>query len=159
MKPQSTVPETIDGKAVRGLVDAKAIKGAVVLGQPGGYAVVVKYGTQARAVAAQRSRRMRLWRNLNTAATYVQSELGVERFEVDMSDLDISAEDRSRPDTAERQRQLHEAAEHDAWFRSEVQQTLNGIEDGTIRLIGEEEWDLIAAEMRRSLQARIDGNH
>jgi len=156
MKTQSTAPETIDGKSVRGLIEGRAIKSALVLGQPGGYAVVIRYGTQARAVAAQRSRRMRLWRNLNTAAAYVQSELGVERFEVDMRALDISAEDRSRPDAAERQRQLREAAEHDAWFRAEVQQTLDGIENGTVRLIPQEEWESIAAEMRRSLQARID---
>lgn len=151
MNVKRTIPETIDGKAVRGLVDAKAIKGAVVLGQPGGYAVVVKYGTQARAIAAQRSRRMRLWRNLNTAATYVQGELGVDRFEVDMSDLDIAAEDRSRPDTAERQRQLREAAEHDAWFRAQVQEAFDAEKAGTNPSISETEWEIIANEMRDSL--------
>lgn len=155
MKPETRIPDIIDGKAVRGLVEAKAIDGAVVLGQPGGFAVVVRYGTQARAVAAQRSRRMRLWRNLNTAAAFVQSELGVERFEVDMRDLNIAAADRSRPDTAERQRQLREAAEHDAWFREQVQEALDGHDNGTNRSISEEEWAIISREMRDNLLARI----
>ncbi|MGE0279085.1 MAG: hypothetical protein AB7P20_00515 [Rhizobiaceae bacterium] len=155
MKPQATVPETIDGKAVRGLVEAKAIKGAVVLGQPGGYAVVVRYGAQARAIAAQRSRRMRLWRNLNTAATFIQNELGVERFEVDMGELDVSATARKRPDTAERQRRLREAAEHDAWFRAQVQEALDGLKDGTNRLIGEDEWEASLAKKVAALEKRI----
>jgi len=157
MKTRSATPETIDGKAVRGLVEARAVKGALLLGQPGGYAVVIRYGTQARAVAAQRSRRMRLWRNLNTAAAYVQNELGVERFEVDMSELDIAAEDRSRPDAAERQRQLREAAEHDAWFRAQVQEALDGLKDGTNRLVPDAEWQQWVAEKRASLQSRIKG--
>lgn len=146
---------TIDGKAVRGLVDAHAVRGAVVVGQPGGFAVVVKYRDQERAIAAQRSRRMRLWRNLNTAAAYVQNELGVERFEVDMSELDIAADNRSRPDAAERQRQLREAAEHDAWFRAQVQEALDGLKDGTNKLIGEAEWKASLAKKIAALEKRI----
>ena len=33
-------PEIIDGKAVQSLVEAQAIRGATVLGQPGGWAVL-----------------------------------------------------------------------------------------------------------------------
>jgi hypothetical protein len=101
------------------------------------------------------SRRMRLWRNLNTAAAYVQNELGVERFEVDMSELDIAADDRSRPDAAERQRQLRGAAEHDAWFRAQVQEALDGLKDGTNKLIGEEEWKASLAKKIAALEKRI----
>ena len=83
MVPSSTLPDTIDGKAVQSLVEAHAIRGATVLGQPGGWAVLVRYGALERAVAAQRARKPRLWRNLATAATFVRDELGVARFEVD----------------------------------------------------------------------------
>jgi hypothetical protein len=145
---------TIDGRLVKGLVEARVVTGAVVRGQAGGFAVVIRYGGQERVVAAQRSGNTRLWRNLNTAAAYVQNELGVERFEVDMRDLDISADDRSRPDTAERQRQLREAAEHDAWFRAQVQETLDGVKDGTVRLIEEEEWEAWFSEKMASLDRR-----
>lgn len=148
---------TIDGRLVKGLVEARAVTGAVVRGQAGGFAVVVRYGHQERTIVAQRSGNTRLWRNLNTAAAYVQNELGVERFEVDMRELDISADDRSRPDTAERQRQLREAAEHDAWFRAQVQEALDGIADGTNRLIDEEEWNAWKSEKRASLLRRARG--
>jgi len=144
-------PEIIDGKAVKSLVDAHAIRGAIILGQPGGFAVLVKYGTNERAIAAQRSRNMRIWRNLNTAAAYVRDELGVPRFEIDMVDHDPAALERKRPDTAKRQRQMHQAAEHDAWFRAEVQKTLEGIAGGTIGLLSEEEhqtrWQKKRAEL------------
>ena len=150
--------ETIDGKAVKNLVGAHALNGAVVFGQPGGFAVLVRYGVNERAVAAQRSRRMRIWRNLNTAAAYVRDELGLARFEIDMTGHDPAAVERKRPDTAERQRQIHEAAEHDAWFRCEVQKALDGIEDGSNAAIHDEEWAARAKAKRADLQRRIVTN-
>ncbi|RWI14082.1 hypothetical protein [Mesorhizobium sp.] len=132
-------PDIIDGKAVKSLVDAQAIQGAVVLGQPGGWAVLVRYGAMERAISAQRARRPRLWRNLNTAAAFVREELGVPRFEVDTADYDPDAVERKRPDQAERLRRQREAAEHDAWFRSEVGKTLDGIAAGTVGLVSDED--------------------
>jgi len=149
------LPDIIDGRAVKSLVDARAIQGAVVLGQPGGFAILVKYGANERAIAAQRSRRMRIWRNLDTAATYVRDELGVPRFEIDMAEHDPDANVRRRPDTAERQRQMREAAEYDVWFKAQVQETLDGIANGTVRLIGEEEWRTISESKRAELQRLI----
>ena len=150
-----TCPDIIDSKTVKGLVDAHAIQGAVVLGQPGGFAVLVKYGNTERAIAAQRSRQLRLWRHLDTAASYIRDELGVPRFEVDMLDHNPEINERKRPDTAERQRKLHEAAEHDAWFRKEVRVALETLENGTNRLIGDEEWKTISLNKRADLQRRI----
>jgi hypothetical protein len=154
MASSHKLPDIIDGKAVKSLVDAHAIGGAVVLGQPGGFAILVKYGSNERAIAAQRSRRMRIWRNLNTAAAYVRDELGVPRFEIDMADHDPDALERKRPDTAERQRQMREAAEHDAWFRAEVQKTLDGIADGTVGFISDEEHKARWQKKRAELLAR-----
>jgi hypothetical protein len=148
-------PDTIDGKAVKNLAIAHALHGAIVLGQPGGFAVVVKYGVSERAVAAQRSRRMRIWRNLNTAAAYVRDELGLLRFEIDMSEHDPAAVELKRPDTAERQRQRHEAGEHDAWFRSEVQKAIDSIENGTNGAFSEDEWAEKARLRGADLQRRI----
>ena len=150
--------ETIDGKTVKNLAGAHALNGAVVFGQPGGYAVLVRYGVNERAVAAQRSRRVRIWRNLNTAASYVRDELGLARFEIDMTDHDPAAVERKRPDTAERQRQIHEAAEHDAWFRGEVQKALDGIKDGSNAAIPDDEWSERAKAKRADLQRRIMTN-
>ena len=157
MRTASKTPETINGRVVKGLVDANEIRSALVLGQPGGFAVVVRYGSHERAVAAQRSRRIRIWRNLNTAAAYVHNELRMERFEIDMAGHDPAAVQRQRPDTAERQRQLREAAEHDAWFRGQVQEALDGLADGTNGLVTAEEWRKWTSQKRASLQRRARG--
>ncbi|WP_445678953.1 hypothetical protein [Radicibacter daui] len=160
MPESALVLETIDGKAVRNLADARALSGAVVIGQPGGFAVLVRYGATERAVAAQRSRRVRLWRNLNTAAAYVREELGFERFEIDLTQHDPAAVQRKRPDTAERQRQLREAAEHDAWFRSQVQLALDGIEEGSNQPVAGDEWEARVRAKRAELvrRAALNGN-
>ncbi|WP_245197321.1 MULTISPECIES: hypothetical protein [Labrys] len=115
-------PEIVDGRTIRGLVEARALRGATILGQPGGWAVLVRYGDTERAVAAQRARKARLWRNLNTAASYVSEELGLSRFEVDSTDHQPDAIERKRPDSAERLRKQHEAAAYDAWFRAMAQE-------------------------------------
>jgi len=147
-------PEIIDGKAVRSLVDAHAIQGAVVLGQPGGWSVLVRYGAVERAVAAQRSNRPRLWRNLNTAAAFVREELGVARFEVDTVVDDPEAIERKRPDQAERLRQQRAAAEHDAWFRAQVQEALDGIADGTNPIVPDDEVKTRLETLRADLTRR-----
>ena len=121
MTIRTAQPEIIDGKAVQSLVDAHSIRGAVVLGQPGGWAVLVRYGALERAVAAQRAKTPRLWRNLATAAAFVRDELGLARFEVDAQAHESDAGARRRPDQAARMKARHEAAEHDAWFRAEVE--------------------------------------
>ncbi len=152
--PHNQPPNTIDGKAVKSLVDADAIQSAVVLGQPGGWAVLVRYGVNERAVSAQRARRPRLWRNLNTAAAFVREELGVSRFEVDTTDYDPEAIERKRPDQTERLRRQREAAEHDAWFRTEVAKTLDGIAAGTVGLVSHEDHRKRWQEKRAELLAR-----
>lgn len=125
MKTGIATPEIIDGKAVQSLVEANAIHGATVLGQSGGWAVLVHYGALERAVAAQRAKTPRLWRNLATAAAFVRDELGIARFDVDAQAYEFKNESdasaRKRPDQAARMKQRHEAAEHDKWFREQVE--------------------------------------
>jgi hypothetical protein len=153
-----TPPELIDGKAIQSLVEAKAIKSATVLGMAGGWHVLVRYGSKERAVAAQRSRRARLWRNLNTAAAYVRDELGLPRFDVDALKHDRDAIDRSRPDTAERQRRAHAAAEHDLWFRGEVEKALGEAEAPDASWIDNDEvasrWRTRREELLRQIGAQ-----
>jgi hypothetical protein len=145
----------VDGKTVKSLVEAHAVHGAVVLGRPGGWGILVRYGNAERAVAAQRSDSPRLWRNLNTAVAFVRNELGVSRFEIDTAEYDPEAIERKRPDQAERLRQQHEAAAHDAWFRKEVQEALDGIDDGSNPIVPEEEARLRLDALRADIANRI----
>lgn len=155
MPSTMVLPEAVDGKTAERLAEGQAIRAATILGRPGGWAVVIRYGSTERVIAAQRSQRPRLWRNLNTAAAYVRDMLGIDRFDVDATAHDPGAVDRSRPDTAERQRQAHEAAEHDRWFRAQVQKTLDGIAAGTVKMISHEEHTTRWQERRAELLARL----
>ena len=134
-------PDIIDGSAVKSLVEAQALRGATVLGQPGGWAVLVRYGALERAVAAQRARQPRLWRNLNAAASYVRDELLLPRFEVDALAHEAGTNAVKRPDQAERLRKQREAAGYDTWFRAQVQQGLDAVECGDVLSFDEAEAD------------------
>lgn len=150
-------PEIIDGKAVRSLVEAQAIRGATILGQPGGWAVLVRYGTAERAVAAQRARQPRLWRNLNSAAAYVRDDLGVVRFEVDTAGHQPDAVARRRPDQAAALRRMHAAAEHDAWFRAEVGKAIAEADAPDAVWIPQEDVEEDMRRQRAALEARLGG--
>lgn len=60
----------------------------------------------------------------------MRDELGVARFEVDAQAHVPDASARRRPDQAARMKHKHEAAEHDAWFRAEVEKSLARADSG-----------------------------
>jgi hypothetical protein len=79
----------------------------------------------------------------------VLHRLGAHKVEVDTAHWTPDAETnggRSRPDTAERQRRAHAAAEHDAWFRAEVEQGLAEADSGDAAWVSN---DAVMAESRR----------
>jgi hypothetical protein len=153
-----TPPEIIDGKAVRSLVKAHAIRGATIFGQPGGWAVLVRYGAAERAVAAQRAQQPRLWRNLNSAAAYVRDDLGVARFEVDTVGHQPDAAARRRPDQAAALRRMHAAAEHDAWFRAEVGKAIAEADAPDAIWVPHEEVEEDMRRQRAAIEARLAGH-
>lgn len=147
--------ETIDHNTLSKLVEAGAVSGAHVIGQAGGWGVMIKYGMIERPLAATRSKKIRTFKKLETLVTYLK-EIGISRFDVDAANYDrATVQTYSRPDRAEAMRQAHEAAEHDKWFRQQVAQ---GLEEANAT---EAVWithDAAKADMQRQrerLQARI----
>ncbi len=83
--PRAPPPmETITHPTLVQLVAAGAVRVVVAVGQPSGWTILVRYGLAERALAAQRSRQIRVFRKLDTLQSYLQ-EVGVNRFEVDAS--------------------------------------------------------------------------
>ncbi|WP_294253514.1 hypothetical protein [Propionivibrio sp.] len=74
--------ETIDHGTLSRLVEAGAVRGAHIVGQSGGWAVLVKYGMTERPLAVQRSRQVRLFKKFETLVGYL-GEIGIARFDVD----------------------------------------------------------------------------
>jgi hypothetical protein len=116
---------SIDHSTLSILVQAGAIQSAQVLGQSGGWAVMVRYGNRECPLAAQRSQKMRLFRSLETLANYLKG-IGIAQFEVNATQFDPVASNRTqRPDRALALRRTHESAAYDAWFREQVQHSLD----------------------------------
>lgn len=113
---------TIDTAMAKRMVEASAIRGASIIGQPGGWSVVLKLGLQERPLGAQRSDTPRTWRSLDRAVAYLKNELHITRFDLDATQHSEGAPlaGKSRADAAERLRLAHEAAGHDQWFRAQV---------------------------------------
>ena len=116
--------ETIDHGTLFRLVEAGAVSGVHIVGQRGGWAVMVRYGTHERPLAAQRSRQVRLFRRFETMVSYLK-DVGIGQFDVDAANFDPQATKRIRPDRSDALKRAHEAAAYDNWFRAQVQASLD----------------------------------
>lgn len=149
--------ETIDHTTLSRLVEAGAVRGAYVVGQDGGWTIMIKYGMAERALAAQRSRHVRLFKRMETLVSYLK-EVGISRFDVDAADYaPETVKTHSRPDRAEALRRAHEAAAHDRWFREQVEEALREADDPKTEWIFHDVVKQDMARQRAELLARING--
>jgi len=151
--------ETIDHNTLSRLVEAGAVRGAHVIGQAGGWGVLIQYGMLERPLAASCSKQVRTFKKLETLVAYLK-DIGISRFDVDATQYDpASLKTYTRPDRAAAMRQAHEAAAYDKWFRDEVEQALKEADDPNTVWIPHEEVKASWAKKRAELMKRInDGN-
>jgi hypothetical protein len=117
--------ETIDHTTLTQLAQAGIVRSAHVVGQDGGWGILVKYGMTERALAAQRSRQVRIFRKLETLVEYLKG-VGIPRFDVDAVNYDPhSAAIAKRPDRAAAMKDAHAAAAYTKWLKAEVQEALD----------------------------------
>ncbi|KVE37261.1 MULTISPECIES: hypothetical protein [Burkholderia] len=77
--------ELITSTTLRELVDAGSIRHAVIVGEPQGFAIVVKYGLTERVVQARRGH-VRRFKTIDAAAKTLHA-LGIVHAELDLSNL------------------------------------------------------------------------
>lgn len=152
-----TISNTIDTAMARRMADASAIRGASIIGQPGGWSVVLKLGLQERPLGAQRTDKPRTWRSLDRVVAYVKDELHIARFDL----LDATNHSEGEPvagsspvAAAERLRNAHQAAAYDKWFRAEVEQGLKEADDPNTKWISNEDAKKSWAKQRAELAKR-----
>lgn len=136
---------TIDHATLEHLVEAGAVRGAHVVGQPGGWGVVVQYGMTERALAAKRGA-VRVFRKFETLAGYLKG-VGILQYQVDAREYDPVALkiERSRSDASKRMTAAHEAVAYRDWLEAEVNATISGLADGSVKRIAPKDWDKIRA--------------
>ncbi|MEO7031721.1 MAG: hypothetical protein ABI351_09610 [Herbaspirillum sp.] len=124
-----TTHDTIDQNTLARLVEAGAVRGASIIGQPGGWGVVIQYGMTERALAAKRGT-VRNFARFETLVGYLK-KMGISKYQVDATQYDPATvkEGRFREEAANRMRHAHAAAAHDKWFRDQVEQALQEADD------------------------------
>jgi hypothetical protein len=117
--------ETIDHSTFTKLAEAGAVRSVHIMGQPGGWGILVKYGMTERALAAQRSQQVRIFRKFETLVGYLKG-VGIVRFDVDAVNWNADGlTTRARPDASAAMKKAHEAAAYDKWLRAEVQEAID----------------------------------
>lgn len=141
----ATTTDTIDHVTLQHLVEAGAVHGAEVIGQPGGWGIIVKYGMTERALAARRGA-IRVFGRFETLVNYLKG-LGISQFNVNASNYD-PADKKARPDAAARMKRTFDAAEHDKWFREQVQEGIRQADDPSTVWIADAEVKVMSAKRR-----------
>lgn len=117
--------ETIDHATLIKLAEAGVVRSAHIVGENGGWGVVVRYGTSERTLAAQRSHQARIFRKLETLVVYLKG-VGIPCFEVDALNYEPgSVTGTKRPDRAVAMKDAHEAASYAKWLRAEIQEAID----------------------------------
>ncbi|OGT22449.1 MAG: hypothetical protein A2342_01820 [Gallionellales bacterium RIFOXYB12_FULL_54_9] len=148
------VLDTIDHVTLSRLVAANAVSSAHIIGQAGGWGIVIKYGVTERALAAKRGS-MRIFRKFETLVAYLKT-MGVFKYEVDATGFDPAAlKNTHRAEIASaRMTATHDAAAYDKWFREQVQAA---IEDPRSSISNEEVTAHFAAR-RKEIEQRINSS-
>lgn len=149
---------TIDTALARQMVDACAIRGASIIGQPGGWSIMLKMGLTEKPLGTQRTDKPRKWRSLDACMGYVINELRI--FRLDSLDASNFSRDDAmrpaRPDSAERLKHAHEAAAYDTWFRSQIEEGIKEADDPKTKWVSNEDAQKHFAAKRRALEQRLE---
>jgi hypothetical protein len=146
--------DTIDHVTLQHLVEAGAVKGADVVGQPGGWGIVIKYGMTERALAARRGA-IRIFSRFETLVNYLKN-IGISQFNVNASNYD-SSDKRSRPDSSERMKRTFDAADHNKWFREQVENGIQQANDPKTMWVSNEEAQAMSIKRRTEWAKQAKG--
>ncbi|URI10452.1 hypothetical protein MW290_15680 [Aquincola tertiaricarbonis] len=123
-----TSDKTIDHGTLRRLVDAGARVGAEVVGSGGRWEIVIRHGRTRQTLAATRGR-PKSFRQFETLAGYLK-DLGIVEYRVNAAEfqgggLSTATPDRRSVAASQRMKRAHEAVAYDAWFREQVQTSID----------------------------------
>ena len=103
--------DSIDHITLLRLVEAQAIRGADIIGQAGGWGIIVKYGMVERPLVT-RTGSLRIFKKLETVVAYLKG-IGIVQFFCNASNYDPEAVKNTivRPDVSKRMKQAFKALE------------------------------------------------
>ncbi|GAW86423.1 conserved hypothetical protein [Bathymodiolus platifrons methanotrophic gill symbiont] len=112
---------TVDHNTLKHLVEAGAVKSATVVGQGASWSLIAQVGNNDKTLLSK-SRKVREFKRFETIVKYLR-DLGIVHFNTDTEKFDPTQKTMGvkRPDKSTVLKQAHAAAEHDKWFREQVQ--------------------------------------
>lgn len=115
--------DTIDHATLEKLAEAGTLRGAIVVGQLGGWGLIIQYGNTEKALAAKAKRGvMRIFKKFETLVAYLKA-LGIHQYVVDASGFNPSKSNRT--DATERLKKAHQAAAYNDWLNAQVQEAID----------------------------------
>ena len=121
----SAIVKAIDHTALQALAQSGEIRETEAESTPKGWKVVVRLGRERRELTAQKSGQTRLFKKLDTVTKYL-NEAGIEKFHVNTEHYSPTAiASNLRPDRSTAMKDAHEAARYDAWFKEQVQASID----------------------------------
>lgn len=118
---------------LRELVSAGSVRSVSILGRKGGWSVLVRNGVGERVLVAKDGV-PRLFSNLESAAKVLR-DVSISSFDVQQTNFQPESQRRARPALSTAMKEVHAAAEHDAWFRAKIRATRAAIADGSCELL------------------------
>ncbi|WP_345796582.1 hypothetical protein [Castellaniella sp. MT123] len=153
--------QTIDTATARRMAEAGTIRGVSIIGQPGGWSVMLKTGAHEKPLGGQKTDRPRIWRSLDTLTEYLRKDLSIVHIDsVDASHYSNADVHRlGRPDAAARLKRTYEAAAYDAWFRAQVDAGIKEADDPATKWVSHEEAMAGMYKHLDQLEARARGKN
>ncbi len=121
------VADTIDQTTLLNLVQSGAVKAANVVGQPGGWGVIVMFGHVQKALSVRRGK-IRVFRKLDTLVEFLRG-VGLMQYQVDASHFDPAKNVRTNAAASLRLKTAHDAAAYEKWFNAEIDQAIKEADD------------------------------
>lgn len=112
--------ETVKLATARELAAAGSVRDTVLVGQRGGYAVLLKVGMAERTLATKEGT-PRIFGALDAAARVLREELGIARYHVDATGFTARDVQRRRPDRAAALKRTHEDAAYLAFLEERAE--------------------------------------
>lgn len=133
--------QTIDTATARRMAEAGSIRGVSIIGQPGGWSVMLKTDALEKPLGGQKIDRPRIWRSLDTLTEYLRKDLSIVKIDnIDTTHHSSADEHRhGRPDAAARMKRAHKAAAYDAWFRAQVDAGIKEADDPSTQWVSHED--------------------
>jgi len=143
--------ELIAPNSLKDLVDANAIRHAIVVADKAAFKINVKYGTVERTVSV-RTRggqiKERMFTSLDAVARFMRDKIHLAQYEINAVNFDPSAKAAKRPDTA-----MRLTAAHAAWAQQKVQASRDGLVNGANTVIAPNDWVAIREAKQRQRDA------